>query len=122
MSNRGAHPEIGSIIRKRDEIHACLYPLKRENYQPLTAIRNMQGLLYELEDKFIEKRLVDALKKEEGIIEEIIDQSVRDKRYSEMRFKYREWFSQVNKILWEGKYLLNQKYGPVVGQDDVTLG
>jgi len=116
------HPEIGSIIRKRDIIHFCLYPESREDYKPLSAITGMMGLLYELEEKHRDNELIEALKREEGALEEIKDTSQRDKRFNAMRHKYRDWLKRLNDALWKGKYLDPGRYSPETKRDTTFKG
>lgn len=122
MSRPSGHPEIGSIIKKRDIIHFCLYPETPENYKPKTALWGILGLIREVEDKHRDKDLIKSVKHEIGIINKMQDISQRDKRYEAMRFKYGEWLEKLNDILWKGKYLDPGRYGPDRKKSKIKFG
>jgi len=121
MSRPSGHPEIGSIIHKRDVIHFCLYPEPGGDYRPLTAIWGILGLMREIEAKHRDTELIASLKREIGLINKLKDASRRDKRFEDMRFKYGEWLENLNNILWDGKYLDPGKYGPIRKQSRIPF-
>jgi len=104
--SKAIHPEIGSIIRKRDEIHNYLY----NEYRPVKALVTMTGLLYEIQRKHRDDELLANIMKER-IVYEGTSSKRQNVRYAhEMRPKYEGYLEQINNILWKHDYLIDKTY------------
>lgn len=106
MMSKAIHPEIGSIIRKRDEIHNYLY----NEYRPLTALVTMTGLLYEIQRKHRDDELLANIMKERIVYEKTVSKKQIRRYAHEMRSKYEDYLEQINNILWKYDYLIDKTY------------
>lgn len=100
-----SHPEIGSIIYKRDEIHGLIYTAR--NY--ISAMEKMVGLIYELKPEDQDKTLLDELLHELRVLEGNQSSSNRI-RMQKNKENYWRYLQKLNTILWEKNYLSNEKY------------
>lgn len=116
-----SHPEIGSIIRKRDQIHDMLYL----NYDPVKALENMIGLHWELEEKHQDGDYSKKLENELNVLgqAESVNRTEYNKLKSKRKHTYWQWLRELNQTLWENDYLYNKRYGaPELKKDRVNLG
>ena len=115
MSRVGNHPEIGSLIRRRDQIYALI---TIGNYPQ--AVDEMMIFLGDLkpEDKNTEevKVLVEGLSKATKAFSEVSGRTYNHtvaKRLKFMRDIKSDllfFYSRLNDILWNKNYLLDQTY------------
>lgn len=113
-----AHPEITSIIKKRDEIHTLMYA--KRHYT--AAVECIQGLFYELEEKDQEseqgQEAITLIEKEVAVFSSLGSIELKPHLKKSLP-KYKQWLRVLNKILWEGGYLKNTKYyGDPITDDD----
>lgn len=106
-TSRGVHPEITSLIRKRDEIHSVLYT---HDYAPGLAIQQMIGLLFELEEKDQDEEIIEDLMKKFHFLSTMASQTNRNIHGKAMKPVLWGLMRKINKILWDGDYLTNEKY------------
>jgi len=104
--SKAIYPEIGSIIRKRDEIHNYLY----NEYRPLRALVTMTGLLYEIQRKHRDDELLANIMKERIVYERTTSKKQNARYANEMRPKYEDYLEQINNILWKHDYLIDKTY------------
>lgn len=109
------HPEIISLIHKRDEIHSQLYI----SNNPIAAIDGIYGLLSELEPKDKDPKFLEELRKELRILTENRSRVEIRRRVENNLFTYRDWLGRLNELLWEKSYLTNQKYSGEIGAEDL---
>jgi hypothetical protein len=110
----GTHPEISSLIKKRDAIHELIYT--QHNYRE--AIDNMLGLIWELEPQDQEKeevkKLIEKLENTTAMFIDTRSASINRQRESNLAMPSRRYLREVNGILWRGKYLSNEKYSGII--------
>jgi len=112
--NRGGfHPHIGSIIHTRDTIQNTLYVLK--NYKE--ALLQMEGIFSLLKEDDYKQELREEIENEYEHLIDIKGINQYNSRIKAKRRKYRQWFRDINKILWDKGYLDNSKYGVQTKQD-----
>lgn len=106
MSQKGHHPNIGSIIKIRDKIGQQLHGEK----DPVSALHLMLNLIAIIEEKDrdlnLEKEIYDEIQyyyKTKSIHRKNMRQN---RRYND----YNIWFKELNNTLYQGEYLLNKKY------------
>ena len=107
MSSTGYHPNIGSIIRVRDQIFNALY-LEKDIPSFLNQIKGLMALLKPAD---YSETLKDGVDIE---LKFFYTNKSRQKKITHLNSyskKYDEWFKELNKILWEKNYLENQTYG-----------
>ena len=104
--SKAIHPEIGSIIRKRDEIHDYLY----KGYRPLRALVTMTGLLHEIQRKHRDDELLANILKERIFYERTGSKRQKARYANEMRPQYESYLEQINNILWKHDYLIDKTY------------
>jgi hypothetical protein len=106
----GTHPEISSLIKKRDEIHDLIY----NQHQYRDSIAHMLGLLFELkpEDKEIPtvKELTDKLEKTTAMFIDTRSAAINRQREAALAMPSCKYLAKINDILWDGEYLTNEKY------------
>ncbi len=112
-----AHPEIISIIKKRDDIHHQLYIT--HNYP--AAVEGMLGLMGELKKKDRVDSLFDQIKREVLINENNRSRMENEERSKSNAPEYRDWLVKLNDILWDGKYLENKTYDSPLQPDTVKF-
>ena len=110
MSRTGSiHPNITSIIRLRDQIATALYtpPLAPED-----AVNQMGGLISILEPKDIDtlKTTFQSINEETAALAKSRSRSLKTRRIQLRLPVYKDWFLEINKILWTEGYLKNDKY------------
>lgn len=109
--SKAHHPEIGSLLRIRDEIRDLL---AKGVY--IDALNRMTILLTELkpDDKTsnIGKTLLSDIEVELNYIREIYhkDPGVVSTHTFNSRKKYRDLYGRINDVLWKGDYLLDSSY------------
>lgn len=105
-----SHPEIGSLVRKRDLVHTQLY----DDYQPEKAIEGMQGIYFELEEKHqsLKEDFNDRIENELKYLDSLYNTSRGNYKTTVLNKKgvYKRWLQELNQLLWEGNYLINEKY------------
>ena len=101
------HPEINSLIRKRDMVFSCLY----ETYNPEKALRLMEGILREIEKKHRPEELIEKIINEREKLRKIENQTQTKSHMSQMVHIYSDWLELLNDVLWEKEYLYNKRYG-----------
>ena len=100
------HPEISSIIRKRDAIHHHLYV----EYRPLSALEQMVGLLNEIREEHRDEEAVTKIKQQYHRITGMQSRTARGQHGHKMRTVYWGYLTKINAILWDKGYLLEQTY------------
>jgi len=113
----GIHPEIGSLIRHKDEMWA---QLRDNNFSG--ALETMLLILYDIKKEDVNQTIIDSVNQEISLLEAFENQNQRKKRLIQQRKTYWGWARNIVQILWDKQYLLSQKYGPIVGKDAVHLG
>jgi len=113
------HPNITSIIRLRDQIATALYtpPISPED-----AVNQMGGLISILEPKDIEtlKTTFQSINEETAALAKSRSRSLKTRRIQLRLLVYKDWFLEINKILWTESYLQNKKYG-ILEKDEVEF-
>lgn len=99
------HPEITSIIQKRDLIHRYLYL----DYHPLKALEGMVGLLYELHTEHQDPELLKKITQQFHIITRMQSRTARAQHGRKMKTIYWGYLRNINQILLNG-YLSNEFY------------
>jgi hypothetical protein len=102
-----AHPEIISLIKKRDEIHFLLF--NQHNYHD--GLWHMLGIIQELQEKDQDTDLIGEITRDILIYEKNRSSSNNLKRAGNRSLVYAGYLRRINKILWDGGYLKNEKYG-----------
>jgi hypothetical protein len=100
------HPEIASIIRKRDEIHRLIFI----EYRPRKALDLMVGLLYSIRREHRPEGLLEEIHKERHFFMEIRSRKQREQYANRMRFKYEDYYQQLSDVLNDEGYLLAEFY------------
>ena len=100
------HPEILSLIRKRDEIHRLLYA----DYTPISAMEQMIGLLNELRQEHKGEGLSETLKKTYLGITTLHSRTRRIQRGKALKWKLWGYLDNLNGLLWKHGYLTNEFY------------
>jgi len=104
--SRFVHPEIASIIRKRDEVHHFLY----SNYNPLRALEGMVGLIYEIKREDRDEELIDKILKNINYLTQMRSRTARETEGLKMKQIFWGYLEQVNTILMTKGYLSNEFY------------
>ena len=118
LSKVGNHPEIGSLIRKRDEIYNNLVG---RNYPG--ALGQIRLMLRELDPEDMKdggtellEQVTNAYKKasrvSSGRYASIMDGTIAKLKvhYALNSDKYFRFYEGLNSLLWEKNYLSNEKY------------
>lgn len=100
------HPEIASIIRKRDEIHRLIFI----KYHPRRTLDLMVGLLYSIRREHRPKELLEEIHKERRVFTKTTSRKQRGQYANRMRFKYEDYYQQLSDVLNEEGYLLAEFY------------
>jgi len=105
----GIHPNITSIIRIRDQIATALYQLP---IAPEDAVNQMAGLITILEPDDIEeiKDTFQYIKEEVTALAKSRSITLKNRRIQLRLPTYKEWFLEINGVLWDKGYLKNDKY------------
>jgi len=101
------HPQIGSIIRFRDQIYTALYV--RNDIK--SFLNECIGLMSILKPGDYSAELEEAIRDEQKFFDNNKSIQKDKERKRNRRKKYTQWFRQLNKILWDKKYLENATYG-----------
>lgn len=107
--NNTIHPQIGSIIRRRDTVFEMLYG---SNFQPVLAVNMIQGLHDELEPQHQDKELGEELERE---VKQLARLTTRPQQLNQRTTRklghYREYLKRYDALLWEHNYLKEERYG-----------
>lgn len=114
-----SHPEIGSIIRKRDHADTLLY----QEHKPIEALNRMMGIILELEKKHRDTELYDKIRKRFNYLYNTrsSDPVSYDQKKVELRAEHCEWLGELNELLWSHGYLYNKRYGSPETAQDTTF-
>jgi len=107
LSSTGYHPNIGSIIRVRDQIFTALYV--EDNI--ISFLKQSKGLMFMLKPADRSKELRDSFDDELTFFAVNKSRTRKISHLNSYRKKYDDWFMDINKILWEKNYLENETYG-----------
>jgi len=107
MSSSGYHPNIGSIIRVRDQLFKTLY-IDDNIPAFLSQAKGLMALLKPVDQDTAFKETID---KEIKFFASNNSRKRRNDHLSSYRKKYDEWFMTLNAILWDKNYLENETYG-----------
>jgi hypothetical protein len=115
-----SHPEISSLIHKRDTAHNLLY---NEN-KPTQAMKQMIGIILELEKKHRPQTLYDKIKQRYNYlrITQKTDPVTYQQKAEELFHEHCEWLGELNEVLWTHSYLFNKRYGAPEIKLDTTFG
>ncbi len=113
MSSGAYHPQIGSIIRIRDQIYTALYV----NQNTLNFLTQCVGLMAILKPYDYSEELEAKIYKELDFFEKNRSVEGKQTRIKRRRRTYTKWFRELNKILWDRKYLENRTYAPETKKD-----
>ena len=102
-----SHPEIGSLVRAKDQM---IDNLKKKNY--IGALSDMRGLLIEIKESDVEdKKLFDNVGKEENQARGTESNRQYNRHLETSAHTYWKWAHQIIQILWDKGYLSDKKYG-----------
>lgn len=110
----GYHPQIGSIIRIRDQIYTALYVSNDVN----SFLNQCLGLMALLKPEDYGEALEKSIVNELAFLSTTKSASKKMYRKNYRAHVYKGWFRDLNKILWEKKYLENEKYQPFKIEED----
>jgi len=107
------HPQIGSIIRFRDQIYVALFV--RNNIDAFLS--ECIGLMGILKPGDYSTELEEAILEEQKWFDN--NKSIQNlkARKKNRRKTYTKWFRDLNEILWDKKYLENRTYAPETKKD-----
>ena len=101
-----SHPEIGSLVRAKDQM---IDNLKKKNY--IGALSDMRGLLIEIKESDVEdKKLFDNVGKEENQARGTESNRQYNRHLETSAHTYWKWAHQIIQILWDKGYLSDNKY------------
>lgn len=111
-----SHPEIGSLIRKRDEAIKMFSHRKIEQYLELLSI-----IAGELDPQDQDTIFIDKIDKELNWHQNTRSRKAKQSRLKQMYYEYKKWLSEINSQLWKGQYLINKRYGVILEEDDIKF-
>jgi len=112
----GVHPEISSLVRHKDEMWS---QLQAGNYT--AALETMLVILYDIENKDVPQDLVNKVNREITVLERFESNAQHQDRLKKSRPRYWKMAHAVQQVLWAKDYLVNKRYGPIVGEDEVKF-
>jgi len=111
-----SHPEIGSLVRAKDEMWSYL---EKQDY--VSALRKMTTILSDMKADDVPKELFDKVFKEENQAQGTESSRQYRRHLVTSAPTYRKWARQIVQILWDKGYLSDKKYIELK-QDDVDFG
>jgi len=100
------HPEILSLIKKRDEIHRLLYV----DYSPISAMEQMIGILNEIRRDDVDAELYEKLMKTYLGLTTIHSRTQRLQRGKALKTVLWGYLTKINHILMNKGYFTNEFY------------
>ncbi len=100
------HPEILSLIKKRDEIHRLLYV----DYSPISAMEQMIGILNEIRRDDVDAELNEKLMKTYLGLTTIHSRTGRLQRGKNIKLLLWKYLTEINNILMSKGYFANAFY------------
>lgn len=114
--SQGTHPEIGSLIRAKDEMWAHL---KRGEY--VNALSDMWAILGDIKKEDDKENMFETILKEQNKIQSLGDERQKRQAIHGASPTYIKWGRTIVQILWVNNYLENKKYGPVRKQSRIPF-
>ena len=107
MSNKkGSHPEIGSLIRLKDEMWQAL---EDRNYT--LGLRKMLRILLDIKAADAPPKLKTSIMLEIKNLNRYNFAKTNNKHIADMSTTYWAWGHDVVQILWSKNYLIDESYG-----------
>ena len=100
------HPEILSLIKKRDEIHRLLYA----EYTPISAMEQMIGILNEIRREDVDEELHKTIKNTYINLTRIHSRTQRFHKGKALKLVLWGYLREINHILMNKGYLTNEFY------------
>lgn len=105
-SKKGNHPEIGSLVRAKDEMWNCF-----ENYDYVNGLKKMYRILMDIRGNDVPKDFRERVRRELATLTSYHYHSGKLRRITDMSRVYWEWANQTVQILWDKNYLIDEYYG-----------
>ena len=87
------HPEIGSLIRKRDDAYQAIFV----NSEYELGLSILEAILREI-DRTDKNLLSEIIDEEKALF--FLNVGKKKDRIKEFYWSYREWYDKVNDLLW----------------------
>jgi len=114
-----SHPEIGSLVRAKDEMWSRL---RQEDY--IGALRMMRAILSDIRQDDVPDDLFDKIMKEENQAQGTESSKQYRRHLTSSAHTYWKWAREIVQILWKPKsgksYLYDKSYG-VEARRDTTF-
>lgn len=110
------HPEIGSLVRAKDELWALL---EKQDYPG--SLRKMRVILSDIKKADVPDELFNKVMKEGNKLASMNDERQRREYLRGAANAYWDWSRETIQILWDKKYLENAKYGPIRKQSRIPF-
>lgn len=114
--SQGTHPEIGSLVRAKDQMWDALI---RGDY--INALARMWAILGDIKKEDDPNNMFETILKEQNLVQSLGDERRRRERISGASTAYRKWGRDIIQILWDKHYLENKKYGPIRKQSRIPF-
>ncbi len=109
MSTKGSHPEIGSLIRLKDDMWKAL-----EEGNHVLGLRKMLRILMDIKEADSPKPMREKIRLELIGINSNRFNRKASSRVDRMSRYYWDWGHKVVQILWDKDYLIDDSYGKLV--------